>query len=54
MPAPLGPLPATVPTPEGNDTTPTRVELGRLLFFDKRLSGNNTQSCATCHDPQQG
>lgn len=53
-PTPLGPLPATVPTPEGNDTTPTRVELGRLLFFDKRLSGNNTQSCATCHDPQQG
>lgn len=54
QPAPLGPLPATVPAPEGNETTPARVELGRLLFFDKRLSGNNTQSCATCHDPQQG
>jgi cytochrome c peroxidase len=26
-----------------------RVELGRRLFYDKRLSGNGTQSCATCH-----
>jgi cytochrome c peroxidase len=28
-----------------------KVELGRHLFFDRRLSGNGTQSCATCHDP---
>ncbi len=27
------------------------VELGRRLFFDPRLSGNNTLSCASCHDP---
>jgi cytochrome c peroxidase len=31
-----------------------RVELGRLLFFDVRLSGDGTKSCATCHDPQKG
>ncbi|NJD11983.1 MAG: cytochrome C [Gemmatimonadetes bacterium] len=28
--------------------------LGRLLFFDKNLSLNNNQSCATCHDPKWG
>jgi cytochrome c peroxidase len=28
------------------------VELGRYLFFDRRLSINNTRSCATCHNPQ--
>ncbi|MCP4202769.1 MAG: cytochrome-c peroxidase, partial [bacterium] len=30
---------------------PTKVELGRLLFFDKILSGNRNISCATCHHP---
>src|SRR5687767_13876392 len=31
-----------------------RVELGRLLFFDERLSGDGSMSCATCHDPNKG
>jgi len=31
---------------------PARVELGRLLFFDKLLSGNKNISCATCHHPE--
>ncbi len=31
-----------------------KVELGRLLFFDKILSGNRTISCATCHHPLAG
>ncbi|HEY5921509.1 MAG TPA: cytochrome c peroxidase [Kofleriaceae bacterium] len=30
------------------------VELGKLLFFDTRLSGENTMSCATCHEPKTG
>ena len=30
---------------------PAKVELGRLLFFDKLLSGNKDISCATCHHP---
>ena len=30
---------------------PDKVELGRLLFFDKLLSGNKDISCATCHHP---
>jgi len=37
----------------GNPTTEI-IELGRLLFFDKRLSADNTISCATCHDPKRG
>ncbi len=34
--------------------TPQRVRLGRWLFFDKRLSADNTISCATCHKPENG
>ena len=30
-----------------------RVALGRRLFFDPRLSGNGTQSCASCHQPER-
>ena len=37
-----------------NPTTDEKVELGRLLFFDPVLSGDNTQSCATCHHPDLG
>jgi cytochrome c peroxidase len=32
--------------------TPERVRLGRWLFYDKRLSGDGTVSCATCHRPE--
>ncbi|HID24603.1 MAG TPA: cytochrome-c peroxidase, partial [Planctomycetaceae bacterium] len=34
--------------------TRAKVELGRQLYFDKRLSRDNTISCATCHDPEMG
>jgi cytochrome c peroxidase len=40
--------------PPGNPVTPEKVELGRRLYFDKRLSKDGTVSCATCHDPQHG
>ncbi len=30
------------------------AELGRMLFFDRRLSGDGTMSCATCHNPELG
>lgn len=36
--------------PEDNPMTAEKVELGRHLFHDVRLSGNETQSCASCHD----
>ncbi len=34
--------------------TPERVRLGRWLFFDKRLSADNTIACANCHRPENG
>ena len=37
--------------PKDNPMTEEKVELGRLLFFDKRLSANNTIACASCHIP---
>jgi|GEM_PF-79412 len=45
----LAPLPQTAPAPADNPTTPEKVSLGKQLFFDPRLSGKNTMSCATCH-----
>ena len=47
---PLG-LPP-LPIPADNPMTAEKVELGKLLYFDKRLSKDGTISCATCHDPQ--
>ncbi|MEE9397642.1 MAG: cytochrome c peroxidase [Methylococcales bacterium] len=47
-------LPATPPHPEGNAPTPERVELGKMLFFDPRLSRDKNMSCATCHNPSLG
>ncbi len=41
----------TAPAPEQNPQTPEKIELGKKLFFDRRLSGDGTMSCATCHDP---
>lgn len=43
----------SVPAPQDNPTTEDKAELGRKLFFDKRLSRDGTISCATCHDPHK-
>lgn len=40
--------------PIDNKSTPSRVELGKLLFFDKRLSASDDISCASCHQPKKG
>ena len=37
--------------PEDNPMTRAKIELGRQLYFDRRLSANNTVSCADCHHP---
>ena len=50
----LGALPQHVTDPSDNPTTPEKVELGRLLFFDPVLSGNRDVACATCHQPEFG
>jgi len=49
----IGPLPA-VPVPADNPQTQDKIELGKMLFFDSRLSGDNKISCSTCHDPSKG
>ncbi len=46
--------PNLIPAPKDNPITPQKIELGKLLFFDKRLSRANDISCATCHDPKHG
>lgn len=43
------PLPTQYDSPE-NPVTPAKVELGKYLFFDKRLSKSQALSCASCHD----
>lgn len=52
-----GPLPSSVQDSDfHNNGQPiaSKVELGKLLFFDKLLSGNGNISCATCHHPLLG
>lgn len=43
-------LPAVAPAPADNPTTPAKVALGRRLFFEKKLSGDSSLACASCHD----
>jgi cytochrome c peroxidase len=50
MLAPLGP----VPVPADNKQTDAKIELGKLLFFDGRLGGDGSTSCASCHNTQLG
>ncbi|MEY4527783.1 MAG: Cytochrome c peroxidase [Nitrospirota bacterium] len=50
----IGPLPSSVPMPAGNVNYQGKVELGQQLYFDVRLSKNNTISCAFCHNPGTG
>jgi len=47
---PLPPLPVLADNPQ----TDAKVRLGAQLYFDPRLSADNTISCATCHDPKTG
>jgi len=43
-----------IPPESDNPQLSAKIELGKKLFFDRRLSGDGTMSCATCHDPNQG
>jgi cytochrome c peroxidase len=47
---PVGP----VPVPPDNPQTDAKILLGQQLYFDTRLSADNTISCASCHDPRTG
>ena len=45
---------ANIVIPENNPMTRAKIELGRQLYFDTRLSSDNTISCASCHHPEDG
>lgn len=49
----LGPL-GPPPIPPDNPNTPAKVELGKLLFFDPRITGDASLSCGNCHNPKLG
>ncbi len=50
---PLATLPPP-PIPADNPMTPEKVELGKKLFWDGRLSGNGSMGCVMCHQPDLG
>jgi cytochrome c peroxidase len=54
IPSPFAPLPLAVESPADNPSTPEKVALGKLLFWDPILSGGQDVACATCHHPAHG
>ena len=44
------PIPTTPPTLPGNEATPPKVELGKMLYFDPRISASHAISCNSCHN----
>jgi cytochrome c peroxidase len=52
LPIPEGVLPPEIPA--DNPLTAEKIELGKKLFFDVRLSSDGSVACATCHDPRHG
>lgn len=47
-------LPSKPPIPKDNPQTPAKIELGKQLYFDTRLSVDDSVSCNTCHDVNKG
>lgn len=54
LPVPEGLEARRVQIPKDNPLTAAKIELGKQLFFDPRLSEDQTISCASCHDPEHG
>lgn len=48
------PLPSTIPAIKDNPVTPERIDLGKALFFDPRLSASGVFSCYSCHNLATG
>lgn len=48
------PLPSTIPSVKNNPITPEKIELGKALFFDPRLSASGVFSCYSCHNLTTG
>lgn len=47
-------LPSKAPEPANNPSTPAKVELGKMLYHDVRLSSNGVLSCNSCHNVMSG
>jgi cytochrome c peroxidase len=47
-------LPDKAPAPDGNPSTAAKVELGKMLYHDPRLSSSGTVACASCHNVMAG
>ncbi len=57
IPVPPGmgtPDPRTIIYPDDQPPTAAQIDLGKRLFFDRRLSADGRQACATCHQPDRG
>lgn len=52
--APWAALPEQPPIPADNPQTPAKIELGKILFHDPRLSSTGTVACASCHSVMEG
>src|SRR5581483_5557397 len=50
----IGPMPTSAPQPPANVNYISKEKLGLQLYFDTRLSKNNSISCAFCHNPGTG
>lgn len=48
------PIPSLAPIPANNSMTAEKIEVGKMLFFEPRISGSGVISCATCHNPALG
>ncbi len=46
--------PKSIPAPKSNPLTKEKIDLGKKLYFDPRISKTGTMSCATCHNPSLG
>ncbi len=54
MALPLGLQAGAAYVPKRNPLSQAKIDLGRLLYYDPRLSRDDTVSCASCHAPEQG
>lgn len=48
------PVPATIPALNDNEVTPEKIDLGKALFFDPRMSASGVFSCNSCHNLATG
>lgn len=50
----FAPVPSTIPAMTDNPVTPEKIDLGKALFFDPRMSASGVFSCNSCHNLATG